>query len=193
MLGKTPLTDIDREGNECPPSRLYENVDGAPVKIGQTVIVTGVSDSCGNPQYIGHKGTVEYLVYGGGTGQLYPTEPLIGAAFPEFPEGNEAFLAEELVALDDSKVNVFHAFPHSIKGTENVFSRDFSEAKAAFDRYFFEEGGASLWLEVYDDEKALGNDEGTEDCLLHLDMESAMELARKIREYAAEFVNGGAT
>ena len=165
MLDKTLFTDTDSVGTKCPRTPIYEDAPGAPVKIGQTVLVTGVDDECGNPNCIGHQGIVEYLHYGGGTGQIYPTVPLIGVRFSKLNDRLDSFFPSELVVLDPSKIHIFHAFPHDFGGTENTFSRDFAVTKAAFDRYLIEEGGASLWIEVFDNEEAVENDEHTEDCL----------------------------
>jgi len=61
---------------------IYHNVEGAPFRIGQKVEVVGSADDTFNSDYLGHVGTVRYYEYSCGSGQTYPTDPMIGVQFP---------------------------------------------------------------------------------------------------------------
>jgi len=106
MLDKTTFTDTDSEGTKCPPTAIYEDVEGAPVKIGQMVIITGINGGYESQYCIGHIGTVEFLLYGGGTRQVYPTNPLIGIRFLGLNNKLESFFYNELSKLDGTKVKL---------------------------------------------------------------------------------------
>lgn len=90
-------------------NKIFENVDGSPIKIGQCVEIKklvdpetlsyiGVGDhDCIDDavdEIIGQKGVVVYLEYDGGCGQVFPQEPMIGV---KLDSGDEhAFWFEEL-------------------------------------------------------------------------------------------------
>jgi hypothetical protein len=62
---------------------IYEAVEGSPFQPGQHVAVVDaidgeVHDVSG---WIGQEGTVEYLEYSCGCGQVYPAEPMVGVRF----------------------------------------------------------------------------------------------------------------
>ena len=73
---------------------IYYNVDGAPVRIGQRVIIAGPGDETFDAQFIGLHGTVEYLEYDCGCGQTYPMDPMIGVLLDSGQ--HEEFWKEEL-------------------------------------------------------------------------------------------------
>lgn len=76
---------------------LYENVKGAPFKIGEAVRVVGPGDETFDRSYLGRAGVVRYFEYRCGCGQSYPDDPMIGV---ELRGGKkEEFWKEELVRL----------------------------------------------------------------------------------------------
>jgi hypothetical protein len=73
---------------------IYDNVHGAPSRIGESVRVHGSQDETFDPSYKRRVGTIEYFEYECGCGQSYPNDPMIGV---KFRDGKTAeFWAEEL-------------------------------------------------------------------------------------------------
>jgi hypothetical protein len=62
---------------------IFANVPGAPFKIGQRVRVLRLVDDTGESSFLGKSGTVEYLEYSCGCGQLFPEDPMVGVRFPD--------------------------------------------------------------------------------------------------------------
>ena len=62
---------------------IYHDVDGAPVRIGDTVAVCQVLDCTVDACYIGMAGRIVYLEYECGCGQTYPDDPMIGVRFDD--------------------------------------------------------------------------------------------------------------
>lgn len=56
---------------------IFENVKGAPFRIGDLVKVIQIVDSTGNKKLVGKSGTVEFFEYSCGCGQTYPADPMI--------------------------------------------------------------------------------------------------------------------
>jgi hypothetical protein len=72
---------------------IYKDVPGAPVCLGDEVVVLSVDDT-GNTELVGCVGTVRYLEYSCGCGQSYPDFPMIGV---QFADGTvEEFWPEEI-------------------------------------------------------------------------------------------------
>jgi hypothetical protein len=67
------------ESTGCRP--IHVDVEGAPFKIGDLVVVTCGSDETFDCYYEGRVGTVEYFEYECGCGQSYPRDPMIGVRF----------------------------------------------------------------------------------------------------------------
>jgi len=78
---------------------IYVQTEGAPYQPNQKVVVVSSSEppeGADVSKYIGLEGTVEYLEYSCGCGQLYPSDPMIGV---RFQDGRiEEFWHEELRA-----------------------------------------------------------------------------------------------
>jgi hypothetical protein len=76
---------------------LYEDVVGAPFRIGQSVNVIAITDETGDEQFLGKEGRVIYFEYDCGCGQTFPEDPMIGVLL-----GNrtEEFWKEELAATN---------------------------------------------------------------------------------------------
>ena len=80
---------------------MYCDIEGAPARIGDKVVVTGSRDETFNPLYKGRIGIVEYLEYQCGCGQTYPGDPMIGVRFRD--GAVEEFWVEELNSLSARK------------------------------------------------------------------------------------------
>lgn len=89
---------------------IFEDVPGAPVKIGSLVKVLAVEMDCSDQEEyddlygwaIGLTGRVVYLEYSCGSGQTYPEDPMIGV---RFPDGRVAeYWAEELNEVEKKGV-----------------------------------------------------------------------------------------
>lgn len=78
----------------------YEDIPGAPFRIGDRVVVTEVFDDnrVAEKTMEGRKGTVAYFEYDCGSGQAFPHDPMIGLV--EFP-GVE-FWSDELRLTEDA-------------------------------------------------------------------------------------------
>ncbi|HXR06251.1 MAG TPA: hypothetical protein VN765_02915 [Candidatus Acidoferrum sp.] len=75
---------------------IYEDVDGAPFKIGDRVKVVSFSDDTADEEFLGCKGNVLYFEYTCGCGQSFPKDPMIGV---RFGEQIAEFWKEELALL----------------------------------------------------------------------------------------------
>lgn len=76
---------------------IRERVEGAPYQPGDAVQVVRVIDATTTRDNIGRRGRVEYLEYSCGSGQSYPTDPMIGVDLGA--AGREEFWREELAAV----------------------------------------------------------------------------------------------
>lgn len=66
--------------------KVKHDVEGAPVKIGQSVKVTSIGEGEEDTDWgklMGQTGTVSYLEYSCGCGQTYPQDPMIGVQFTD--------------------------------------------------------------------------------------------------------------
>lgn len=75
---------------------IYGRVEGSPYQPGdRVVVVDGIDQNIHDTsRWLGRIGTVWYLEYSCGCGQVYPDTPMIGVRF--FCEGLEEFWPEEL-------------------------------------------------------------------------------------------------
>lgn len=86
-----------------PRSPIYNDVAGAPYKIGDRVRVVRGTDETFDGAYKGRRGAVAYFEYKCGCGQTYPNDPMIGV---RMADGQCAeFWAEELALLPHSRRN----------------------------------------------------------------------------------------
>ena len=76
---------------------IYDDVEGAPMRIGTLVLVSSGTDETVSQDYLGKTGTVIYFDYSCGCGQSYPNDPMIGVRFPDGTV--EEFWREELDRL----------------------------------------------------------------------------------------------
>jgi hypothetical protein len=84
-----------------PREPIYNDVAGAPYKIGDGVRVVRGTDETFDLAYRGRRGIVAYFEYKCGCGQTYPNDPMIGV---RMADGNCAeFWAEELALLAQSR------------------------------------------------------------------------------------------
>lgn len=60
---------------------IYEDVAGAPFRIGQRVRVAAIIDETADIQFLGKEGRVAYFEYTCGCGQRFPDDPMIGVLF----------------------------------------------------------------------------------------------------------------
>lgn len=60
---------------------IYQDLDGAPFRIGDEVRVVQLADETADPKYLDHEGTVQYFEYACGCGQRFPNDPMIGVKF----------------------------------------------------------------------------------------------------------------
>tara|TARA_R110001583_G_scaffold52147_1_gene162165 strand:+ start:3515 stop:3826 length:312 start_codon:yes stop_codon:yes gene_type:complete len=95
-----------------PLAKIFNDVEGAPVKIGQRVVITNIVDETtlgyieqGDADciedavvdyFLNKEATVIYLDYDGGCGQVYPSEPMIGLLIDGDAQ-EHAFWPEELM------------------------------------------------------------------------------------------------
>jgi len=82
---------------------IYEDVLGAPFRIGQHVRVVAAADETIDTEYIGKVGVVAYFEYTCGCGQGFPDDPMIGV---RFGTKTAEFWKEELIAIGHNKA--FH-------------------------------------------------------------------------------------
>lgn len=82
--------------NILEPKPMFIDVQGAPFKIGDVVLVLNNpnSDETFDLSFIGTKGKVEYFEYDCGCSQTFPDDPMIGVRFPD--NTLEEFWKEEL-------------------------------------------------------------------------------------------------
>ena len=73
-----------------------EDVQGAPFKIGQRVIVALLADETADAKFLSHAGRVVTLCYNTGCGDTYPHDPMIKVHFEETDLADELFWHEEL-------------------------------------------------------------------------------------------------
>lgn len=77
---------------------IYQDVDGAPFKIGDVVTVSSLSDDTADAELLGQQGLVLYFEYSCGCGQKFPNDPMIGV---QFGERTAEFWKEELARASD--------------------------------------------------------------------------------------------
>lgn len=108
LTDSAPATDdlpddpsgVDRlvaAGFKLPAKPRYEDIEGAPFKIGDAVEVVTTLDDTLDEAWIGKRGVVEYFEYDCGCSQTFPTDPMIGVRFPD--RALEEFWQEELALL----------------------------------------------------------------------------------------------
>ncbi|MCE5279639.1 MAG: hypothetical protein LLG03_16580 [Planctomycetaceae bacterium] len=73
---------------------ILHDVDGAPFRIGETVVVVQVTDDTVSSSFIGSVGKVVSLEYSCGCGQSFPFDPMIMVHFPNGRK--EEFWREEI-------------------------------------------------------------------------------------------------
>ncbi len=79
---------------------IYQNVEGAPFKIGDMVKVVSFSDDSADEAFLGYRGAVLYFEYSCGCGQTFPDDPMIGV---RFGEKTAEFWKEELAPARDGE------------------------------------------------------------------------------------------
>ena len=77
---------------------IYEDVFGAPFRIGQPVQVIDLIDEAADSDYMGKQGVIIYFEYTCGCGQSYPDDPMIGV---RFEDDTAEFWKEKLHELAD--------------------------------------------------------------------------------------------
>ena len=77
---------------------IYDDVAGAPFKIGEHVKVISLSDDMGDAEFLGKEGRILYFEYSCGCGQTYPNDPMIGV---KFGERTTEFWKEEIARTND--------------------------------------------------------------------------------------------
>jgi hypothetical protein len=75
---------------------IYDDVDGAPFKIGAIVKVVSLSDETADDDLFGCQGSVVYFEYSCGCGQTFPDDPMIGV---RFGDRTTEFWKEELAEV----------------------------------------------------------------------------------------------
>jgi hypothetical protein len=75
---------------------IFENVTGAPFRIGDLVRAVQILDSTGNRTLLGKIGTIRYFEYSCGCGQTFPADPMIGVLIGET---THEFWKEELFSV----------------------------------------------------------------------------------------------
>lgn len=80
------------------PQYRRNNIEGAPYKIGNKVIILDnpLKDETFNKRFIGREGAVYFFEYDCGCGQTYPTDPMIGV---KFSDGKVAEFWKEEIGL----------------------------------------------------------------------------------------------
>jgi hypothetical protein len=86
-------------------SGIYEDIPGAPFRIGQRVRVAAITDETADVELLGNEGIVTYFEYDCGCGQTFPEDPMIGVLFGS---KIEEFWKEEL-----TDANLKGSSPHS--------------------------------------------------------------------------------
>ena len=76
---------------------IYHDVEGAPLRIGDHVLVSKGTDETFSQEHLGKVGIVIYLEYACGCGQTFPHDPMIAVRFPD--ETLDEFWREELEVL----------------------------------------------------------------------------------------------
>jgi len=79
---------------KAPTRTCFDSVEGAPFSIGESVVVSSLSDDSADPSFLFKRGIVDHLDYTCGCGQTYPQDPMIGVRFPSGEV--EEFWREEL-------------------------------------------------------------------------------------------------
>ena len=77
---------------------IYEDVAGAPFRMGDKVKVVSLSDDTADEDLLGCQGAVLYFEYTCGCGQTFPDDPMIGV---RFGERTAEFWKEELAILGE--------------------------------------------------------------------------------------------
>ncbi len=75
---------------------IYDDVEGAPFKVGALVKVVSLSDETADDDLLGCQGSVVYFEYSCGCGQTLPTDPMIGV---RFGDRTAEFWKEELAKV----------------------------------------------------------------------------------------------
>ncbi len=60
---------------------IFENVAGAPFRIGQRVVINALADDTAETSLLSERGIIEYFEYNCGCGQSFPGDPMIGVRF----------------------------------------------------------------------------------------------------------------
>lgn len=79
------------------PNYIYENVNGAPFEIGQSVKILHIDD-IDVYRFNNRMGTIVFFEYECGCGQTYPDDPMIGVKLDD--DFIYEFWQEELSAVD---------------------------------------------------------------------------------------------
>lgn len=79
----TKLLDLYITQRILKPLYRYYDIDGAPFKISDKVIILNnpSSDDTFDKEFIGKEGTIIFFEYDCGCGQTYPNDPMIGVKF----------------------------------------------------------------------------------------------------------------
>lgn len=139
---------------------LYEDVEGAPVKIGQIVMVLEQSDEEGYPELVGEIGIVHHLEYECGCGQEYPHSPMIGVKFDGDEEAKE-FWPEELEI--QTTITMYHVFIDNM----DDFLLSYRKAVSLYYEWLQDNESVRLYKEVYDNQEDFEDGMNyEEDCIL---------------------------
>lgn len=81
----TKVLDSYITRNILKPKPRRIDIDGAPFKIGDTVVILDNpnKDETFNYDFSGRKGVVEHFEYDCGCGQTFPADPMIGVRFSD--------------------------------------------------------------------------------------------------------------
>ncbi len=92
------MENLDKE--KYAPGFIYEDVEGAPFRIGQWVQFVGRADNSISKFGIGRVGKVAVFLYSGLSGETYPHDPFI--LVHDLP--HDMYWQEELRALTDEEI-----------------------------------------------------------------------------------------
>ena len=95
-MGSTSRAPLPADAPTVISRDFTEDVQGAPFKIGQQVIVALLGDETADAKFLSHAGQVTTLCYGTGCGDTYPHDPMILVKFDEADLNDELFWHEEL-------------------------------------------------------------------------------------------------
>ncbi len=105
---KSEIKKYTIESIAMPPTSLAYNIEGAPFKIGDMVMVLNNpnNDSTFDINYSSKIGEVVYYEFDCGCGQTFPDNPMIGVNFKN--KKNEEFWKEELCLLINPIASKFY-------------------------------------------------------------------------------------